>query len=67
MGIFAERLRKTLEANKISQSELARRIKMSQDSVNKYCTGKHEPSLDTLRLICKEIDETADYLIGSKD
>jgi len=67
MGTFAERLKKTLKTNQMSQSELARRIKMSQDSVNGYCTGKAEPPLDTLRLICKELDETADYLIGVKD
>ena len=67
MNKLAERLREVLEINKISQSELARRIKMSQSIVNNYCTGIREPSLDVLMLICQALNESSDYLLGLKD
>ncbi|MBO5102943.1 MAG: helix-turn-helix transcriptional regulator [Clostridia bacterium] len=67
MNKFKDRLIISLKSNKISQVELAKRIKMSQTIVNNYCTGKREPTLDVLVLICKELNESADYLLGLKD
>lgn len=62
--LFAQRLRKSLQINKVSQSELARRINKSQSVVNNYCSGEREPSLEVLVLICKTLGESADYLLG---
>lgn len=67
MTIFCKRLKETLVAINMSQWELAKRIGMSQSIVNNYCTGKHEPSLDVLVAICKELGESADYLLGLVD
>ena len=64
MELFAQRLRKSLQINKVSQSELARRINKSQSVVNNYCSGEREPSLEVLVLICKALSESADYLLG---
>ena len=64
MNKFSERLRQVLKDNGISQVGLAKKIEMSQGIVNNYCTGKREPSLDALILICKALDESADYLLG---
>lgn len=67
MNVFPERLKEVLNANKISQSELAKRIAMSQDAVNAYCTGKRKPPIDVLVLICEALNESADYLLGLTD
>ena len=67
MNKFAERLSKVLQENQISQRDLAKKINMSQSIVNNYCTGKREPKLDVLMLICKALHETADYLLGLAD
>lgn len=64
MNKFRERLNKALQENKISQSELARKIGMSKTIVNNYCSGKRETSLDALILICNALEESADYLLG---
>ena len=64
MNKFQERLNKALQENKISQSELDRKIGMSKTIVNNYCSGKREPSLDALILICNALEESADYLLG---
>ena len=67
MNKFAERLRETLRQSGISQSELARRLKMSYQGVNDYCTGKNEPPLDTLLKISKVLEETVGYLLGEDE
>lgn len=64
MNKFKERLNRSLEENKMSQSALARKINMSKSIVNNYCSGKREPSLDALILICNALSESADYLLG---
>lgn len=64
MNKLSERLKISLKENNISQLELAKRIGMSQSIVNNYCTGKREPSLDALILICDALDESADFLLG---
>ena len=67
MNKFSERLRQSLKDSGISQVKLAKKIGMSQGIVNNYCTGRREPSLDALILICKALDESADYLLGIED
>ena len=67
MNKFSERLREVLQNNGISQIELARRINMSQQIVNSYCTGKREPTLNVLCLISKALGESTDYLLGLVD
>ena len=67
MNKFKDRLNKILKEEGITQSELAKRICMSKTIVNNYCSGKREPSLSVLVLICKELDVSADYLLGLTD
>lgn len=67
MNKFKERLNYILKTSDISQAEFARMINMSKAVVNNYCAGKREPSLDVVCLICKALDESADYLLGLKD
>lgn len=67
MNKFKERLVQALKDNNMSQLKLAHEINMSQSVVNNYCTGKREPTLDVLILICKVLNESADYLLGLQD
>ncbi len=67
MNKFSERFSQTLKENEISQNAFAKKIGMSQGIINNYCTGKREPSLDSLIAICNELGESADYLLGITD
>ena len=67
MNKFRERLKETLKYNSMSQVTLAKRTGMSQSVINNYCTGKREPTLDVLLLICRALDVSADYLLGLED
>ena len=67
MNKFRERLNLVLKSANISQAELAKRTKMSKTVINNYCTGKRQPSLDSLCLICTALNESADYMLGLQD
>ena len=67
MNKFSERLKEILKGNGLSQTALAKKIGMSQGVVNNYCTGKREPTLDVLILICQALEISSDYLIGLED
>jgi len=67
MSKFSTRLKELLDEKNLSQNAFAKMIHMSQGVVNNYCTGKREPSVSVLISICKELDVTADYLLGLED
>lgn len=67
MSKFSERLVLSLKNNGMSQSELARKINVTQKAINNYFCGKREPSYDVLIKICKALDESSDYLLGLVD
>ena len=67
MNKLAERLTEILKSKKISQNKFAKMIGFAQTTVNGWCTGSHEPSLDIVVKICKLLNESADYLLGLTD
>ena len=67
MNQFKDRLNEALAENKLSHNAFAQKISMSQSIINNYCTGKREPSLNVLIIICKELNVSADYLLGLSD
>ena len=64
---FAERLNEILKNNEITQTELARRLKVTHTCVNFWLKGKREPCIDMILEICKAVDESSDYLLGLTD
>lgn len=60
------RLQRALTAKGISQRELGRRIEATQASVSHYVKGKRLPGTVVLYKICKELDVSADWLLGLK-
>lgn len=64
---FTERFNECLRYTKVRQTELAQAAKVSKQCVSDYKSGKSLPSLDTLFLICKYLDVSADYLLGLEE
>ena len=58
--ITLEQIRKNLQeelkTSGLSQSEIARKLKISSQTVNSYFHGKKMPALDTFANLCKELD-----------
>lgn len=64
---FAARLTELLNENKISKRELAKRIGVSATSVSDWSTGKIQPTVENLYLICEYFQVSADYMLGLKE
>ena len=64
--ILAERLSYLMKIEKLSQSELARKIDISQSAVCNWLNGKKEPSIESLWRLADYFDVTVDYLIGKE-
>ncbi len=48
----------------VKQTELAVAANVSKQCISDYKSGKSVPSIDTLYLLCKYLDVSADYLLG---
>lgn len=51
----------------LQKTEIAKRIGVSPEMITQYTTTKKLPSLDTFAKLCKELDLSADYILGLKD
>lgn len=63
---FAENLRLELRLQDISQQRLADALGVRQPTVNRWVSRsghRREPSLETLRRICKYLDVTPSWLL----
>ncbi len=65
--LFTKRFNEVLSYSKISQTELAARVNVSKQCISDYKSGKSFPSIQTLFLICKVLEVSADYLLGLTD
>ncbi len=66
-ALFTKRFNEVLTYSKISQTELAARVNVSKQCISDYKSGKSFPSIQTLFLICKALEVSADYLLGLTD
>lgn len=64
---FQTRFIEALKYSEIKQVDLAKATNVSKQCISDYKSGKSTPSLDTLYLICKCLDVSADYLLGLQD
>lgn len=51
----------------ISQTELGRRLNLSQKMISSYESGVHQPSLDTLKKLSEIFGVSVDYIIENSD
>lgn len=72
-GVFPTRLREVMALRGTNQTRLAAQIKKDFDitiqrqSISKYMNGQTKPDVDTITIICKALDVSADYLLGLSD
>ena len=64
---FQERFNECLKFSEAKQVDIARAANVSKQCITDYKSGKSVPSIDTLYLICKYLDVSADYLLGLKE
>ncbi len=61
---FQIRFQECLKYSDVKQTDLAKAANVSKQCISDYKSGKSEPSIDTLFLLCRYLDVSADYLLG---
>lgn len=67
MAKFNERLRELRTARGLSQSDIAKLLRVSKSSINMYERGEREPNFETLESIADCFNVDMDYLMGKSD
>ena len=67
INMISSRLRELRLMHKMSQSDLAKAIHVSQQAITKWETGKSEPSSSNIVDISKYFNVSSDYLLGETD
>ena len=65
--LIKERLREELKSCPLSTVEIAKRVGVSPEMITQYMTTKKLPKLDTFARLCKELDLSANYILGLED
>ena len=58
------RLREAICQSGLTQAEIARRLGVTSNTVNKYMKANKFPSLETFANLCKILDVSADEILG---
>lgn len=64
MDTIGERILKARCYKNLSQTELARKINISNSALSRYENGTREPKLFILKKIAEVLNVSTDYLIG---
>lgn len=64
---FAVRLSDFIKETGLSKRKFAEKVGISAMSVSDWTTGKIQPNAESIYLICKAFDVSADYLLGLTD
>ncbi len=67
MSIFSERLKELRAEKGLSCKQASEMIGLSRNAISNYEQGIREPSIDTIKDLCKLFECTSDYLLGIED
>ena len=61
---FGEKLKLLREEQELNQTELGKRLNLTQRKLSYLERGRYEPSLQDIKVICSYFQVSADYLLG---
>ena len=61
--MLKDKLRYLRKHQELSQAEVAKKLKLTQPTYNRYETGTHPPDIETLKRIADFFDVSTDYLL----
>jgi transcriptional regulator with XRE-family HTH domain len=64
---YGERLKKLRESKKLSQQQLADRLKINRSTYARYELGQTQPDFETLEKLADFFEVSTDYLLGRTD
>ena len=62
-----KRLVEEIKNSGLTTIEIAKKVGVSPEMITQYCTTKKLPKLDTFAKLCKELDLSANYILGLCD
>lgn len=62
--IYCERIRKLRKQHHLTEEQLAKMTKVKQPTLSSYETGHTIMPTETLYLLCKKLNVSADYMLG---
>ena len=65
--IIKKRLIEELTNSKFTKKEIADKMGVSPEMITQYITTNKLPTLENFAKLCKELDLSADYILGLKD
>jgi transcriptional regulator with XRE-family HTH domain len=65
--MFAKRLKQLRKIRKLPMQDIADAIGVAKSTYAGYESGYRQPTLETIQLIAKKLNTTADYLLGLSD
>lgn len=67
MENFTSRLVEAIKASGKLQTQIAKEVGVAKQCISDFKSGKSNPSIQTLTLLCISLDVSADYLLGLTD
>ncbi len=61
---FGEKIKNLREELELNQTDLGKKLQMTQRKISYIECNKCEPSIDDIRAFCKFFKVSADYLLG---
>ena len=65
--LIKQRLKDELNACPLTRTEIAKKVGVSPEMITQYITTKKLPKLDTFARLCRELDLSAEYILGLRD
>ncbi len=65
IAAIKQRLKEEIFNSGLTKSEIAHRVGVSPEMITQYMTTKKLPRLDTFARLCKALDVSADYILGT--
>ena len=63
---ITQNLKNEIEHSGKTKAEIAQAIGVSRPAITQYCTGRAQPSLETLSKLCNFLDISADDILEVK-
>ena len=67
MILFKERLKELRIEKGLTQTQLAKELRVNPRTIRNWEVGERQPDLDTLEVIAKYFNVSYDYLLGLTD
>jgi len=61
-----KKIAEAIQQSGLTQTEIARRLNISQSNISHYVKGDKMPSLDTFANLCRILDVSSDDILGIK-